>query len=1130
MTLRVLYLFAGQKRRAGMREALEEVLAALDAEGSSPLLAMEEVDLHIGGAEHDLLDASRRSHYLSGLKEGLWHLLLESPPCTTSTRVRYHNYDGPSPLRSLEWPDGFPWLTDAQRASCEAGSALQDFALDAALAASEAPGLVRVFLEFPEDLGQAERGIPCSIWSRPAAEALRNGRLSRGAFRQSEVSDVPYSKPTGALTDLPDILQDRRFHKGWPSFRAGWWRAPGKRGWHTSRWSDRLYKGPLPRQAGRSQVTLVGHDDKGNFRTDGTAAWPYGMCLWIARAAVDDWLARGRPSSALLGAGVPSGSRRTDLPEQTVTVDSSGDEGREEIEAVKRPPEIEDIRLAARAQLAKASSAKDESSAPSETALDSGASVVDSGWAGSGDPLRIGSGERQRIICDGGGLCSPGLWPPTSRRLPTAGAPLVIREAISAEINALDAAQAGWSQRLLATMASNKVSECPFPADATQRIQSKLRAHLAHSGLPLGHVAGDLPQPVSVRLLGAALKDAGDPDWSIFGTAGPAGGYAQGVRIGVGVSLPRTPAVFPPKTRWALPTQALDDPAVDSPAHGGVWNENYPSALEFKDIVRQQLEEMRGRDQVLALSEAEAKQQYGDRLVVASLGAIVKSTDEDGKPELRLLQDATNNVPVNSVIKVRDLVRTPIGADLKRYQRAQAAAGGGLFGLVADIKDAHRLVAVHPDDWPLQACQVEHGGTVYLHKRGTFGVASAGYWWGRLGAGALRMIYYTVGHSAQLWATLVADDLKLEVSGGAFAWGLLTALWTLLVFDFPLKWSKVRGGLDFPYVGYRLLLKEHSLGVSESRAAWLVSWMEKSAAEAVVHVGRFGEALGRAAFAFGALEYDRPFLAPLYTFVALHRRDAVRPLPLFAKVTLLYLARRVRDRSMYPSVDARCRLSEPFRIDAKAEGEYASIGGWLPVRDEKGKLDTSLSPWFMEPVTREAAPWAFIRDGQTYRVIASLEALAVTVAMMAFVPIKAMAGTSQLGVARLPGFTDNRGNTFAVESLMSTKFPLCLVVMELAAQAEARRLRIELEWAPRDLNEEADALTNSDASAFNPDLRVDMRLDKLKWLVMPELMEAGMDFDREKRELMASRAAEDPGRRRLRKRRREDALKVRDPW
>ena len=42
---------------------------------------------------------------------------------------------------------------------------------------------------------------------------------------------------------------------------------------------------------------------------------------------------------------------------------------------------------------------------------------------------------------------------------------------------------------------------------------------------------------------GAVLRALNDPDWGIMAT------YACGVPLGLGVDLPRTPAVFPEKRR-----------------------------------------------------------------------------------------------------------------------------------------------------------------------------------------------------------------------------------------------------------------------------------------------------------------------------------------------------------------------------------------------------------------------------------------------------------------------------------------------------------------------------------------------------------------------------------------------------
>ena len=77
---------------------------------------------------------------------------------------------------------------------------------------------------------------------------------------------------------------------------------------------------------------------------------------------------------------------------------------------------------------------------------------------------------------------------------------------------------------------------------------------------------------------------------------------------------------------------------------------------------------------------------------------------------------------------------------------------------------------------------------------------------------------------------------------------------------------------------------------------------------------------------------------------------------------------------------------------------------------------------------------------------------------------------------------------------MTTRFPFCTVIMELAAQAEMRGVRMEAEWTPRDRNQEADDLSNLLTSSFDPDKEVKLNLTGQSWLVLPALLEAGQKF------------------------------------
>ena len=103
----------------------------------------------------------------------------------------------------------------------------------------------------------------------------------------------------------------------------------------------------------------------------------------------------------------------------------------------------------------------------------------------------------------------------------------------------------------------------------------------------------------------------------------------------------------------------------------------------------------------------------------------------------------------------------------------------------------------------------------------------------------------------------------------------------LLLVVLALSWvslsrgKKLAGGEILQWVGYELVLKNSALGLSASRAQWLEGWYTRLLRDGAVQMQEFQEGLGRAAFVCGALDYDRPFLAPLYSFASRHTRPKV---------------------------------------------------------------------------------------------------------------------------------------------------------------------------------------------------------------------------------------------------------------
>ena len=235
--------------------------------------------------------------------------------------------------------------------------------------------------------------------------------------------------------------------------------------------------------------------------------------------------------------------------------------------------------------------------------------------------------------------------------------------------------------------------------------------------------------------------------------------------------------------------------------------------------------------------------------------------------------------------------------------------GGSHWILVFDISKAHRRIPVLPEEWGRQACQVrgsaavtaqatrareaagrppsrpralrrqdftpkELSEDVYVNKVGTFGVSSAGYWWGRAVGAVVRLTHYALGHTHALWALIYSDDGKITAGGDYQARKLLLHMLVLMVLRVPISWKKVRGGPEVEWIGYFFDLGRLEIGVTFARAVWASNWLSDKVAEGRVRLGELREGLGMLQFIAGPVEHIRPFLGPLYAWSAAGPRFA----------------------------------------------------------------------------------------------------------------------------------------------------------------------------------------------------------------------------------------------------------------
>jgi hypothetical protein len=421
-------------------------------------------------------------------------------------------------------------------------------------------------------------------------------------------------------------------------------------------------------------------------------------------------------------------------------------------------------------------------------------------------------------------------------------------------------------------------------------------------------------------------------------------------------------------------------------------------------------------------------------------------------------------------------------------------------------------------DWGFQACQLDPG-SVWLNKVGTYGMSPAAYYWARFAAAVVvRLGHYVAGKEVALELLLYVDDfLMLPYDKASIVLsGALIYLWVAL--GVPFRWDKCRGGDKVDWIGFWTDLWAGHLGISEKRAEWLAGWMLKQVEAGRTDLADFTSVLGRLCFSMGPLEFLRPFIAPLFAWGAAVGHKGSIQLPWSIAFIFRFLAGELLGEGRVSRVrQVAASLGIAFRADAKAEGQCVRLGGWECINGTR----PSQARWFSVELNKTNAPWAFGR-GEPFRAIAALELFATLLCVVVF-------GDSWPAGAQgdvvLQGVTDNLGNTFAVSKLMTSKFPLVVILAELSVQLRERSMALSLGWVPRDQNEEADALTNGDLASFSSGLRVEVDVANVRWLILPRMLEvAGEIYERVRR----SKEGEGPPKAATRPK--SGSFRQRNPW
>ena len=1160
-SLKVLYFFAGKIRKGDIRSFLQ---AAAIEQGWSFL--MDEIDLLRGGAMHDLSSMRAQNHWIDRIHE--YDIIICTPPCASHSRVSWANRNGPHPVRSAAYPDGFPWLSAVDRTKCNLYSSLVSFMWGVFRRVQDLQFEqdIIAFGEHPEDLGRVRNGaigeVPASIWRMSDFDDLRALGWWSGAFRQCDYN-APTPKPTRCISNSSAF--GSMAAQSVPEFDE-----------------SLFYSGPImPCGHVHTQTLLRRAGESGPFRTEASAAYPPDMCSAIARCLLDGLASFVRPVPTVwVISEIPAPTSGTVTPPAAILDQemalTSFDHSDEELPSLE---DVEDLisKASAFVEAPEAVVAPDKKKfkkwnklenshrqvhlrtsddllvdpppdpsasrivpplPPLQTAetpspvvekapavlpkwfLTEGVDFIKAGWWGKGDAISTQKvpGKDGRPLQDGGGLCSPGRWPMARRVLPQAAASLTALMDTWLDQKAADIG-VDQLEKLCFKIMAGKFTSDPF-GEELEGVRASLVSMLADAGMTRPPGQWRKGQCIDYGLLHMLGEWLGDPDYQCMAE------FCQGVRIGVGVDLPRTPAVWPSKAKW--PLGEFDEEPVSE------LNSNYPSAKLHRQALLAELKQQEEWGWMVPMTLGEAQARFG----VVSVAPLAVIEEKAGKT--RTLHDASNSVRINHRIKVQDGEQCPSALDVQAAFTADEGLSGPVLSLVVDIEKAHRRVPVAECDWGHLGCSatdlppsVEDQALwpIYLNTVGTYGVASASWHWARISSLFQRIAYYSCGLA---YLFRYADDfmaLATNRGGVRFSRPLLRFIVLCNLVGMPLKWEKTRGGVECEFVGYIFFYDKLLGGISEKRTAWLCQWARKAADDGMV-VTRDGKAaLGRFAFSAALLRFLLPFLGPLYAWFSVLEDGAAWPLPEALIIILRWVANQLEKRHMVP-LRLKCpkKLGRYFKADARADGQEVHVGGF----EMRAGFTLWQCRWFSFSLNPTNAPWAFFKQNEAYRTIASLELFASLLCVMLFVAFEECDCETFL---LMTGVTDNKGNEALINKNMSSKYPLYIILLELTEQLHARNLILDLRWQRREQNQAADDLTNGLFSQFDVSKRINPSLSSMPWLVLPKLMVEAGDLHRiieqKKKDRVSSneglampRPTFLPKKRKLKK----TGLRVTDPW
>jgi hypothetical protein len=351
-------------------------------------------------------------------------------------------------------------------------------------------------------------------------------------------------------------------------------------------------------------------------------------------------------------------------------------------------------------------------------------------------------------------------------------------------------------------------------------------------------------------------------------------------------------------------------------------------------------------------------------------------------------------------------------------------------------------------------------GKFWVNKVGTYGMASAQLYWGRMAALLIRLLYGLLPNVD--WQFVYVDDFIWILRADSAVIMSIAILATLAAIGLPIAWHKTALLQINSWLGFTIDTNGPLVSIPSKKLSELCTLLSRVQRGTSMKLAEIVSLVGKVQWSLAAAPYCKPLLQPWWAWMKAVTTTGCPPhlVRWGAGMLIQALNRPTKSGSPYQSP---LHLMAASDASADPESKTAALRGWyfMCSSPQQGKVH-----WFHKALDIHTYPWAF-KDRNPQKRIAALELYGSLLLLISV--LRATEGPRYMPI---PILTDNQSNALSMLANKSKKWPNAAILMELSLQLHVHQTCLAPAFIHWEHNDWSDQLSKGDTSKFDPAFQI----------------------------------------------------------